>query len=69
MPYEKLREQKMDEKQPFLCNNIFIGWIGASPKATQENGRYVVCDVTDLTCFGRRLNPVLLEISLTSFKK
>jgi len=29
--------------------------IGAPPLATHEFGRYVVCDVTDLTCCGRRM--------------
>jgi len=41
----------------------------ASQKATQGVGRYVVCDVTDLTCCSRRLNTVLIGISLTYFKK
>ena len=42
--------------------------MGASPFATQTIGRYAICDVTDATCCGRRLNTVLLGISLTSYK-
>jgi len=34
--------------------------MGASTLATQGIGRCVVCDVTDLSCCGRRLNTVLL---------
>ena len=37
-----------DEQHPFLCNNISLGLMGASPPATNGIGRYVVCDVTDL---------------------
>jgi len=39
----------------------------ASPLVTQGIGRYVVCDVTDLSCCGPRLNTVVLGISLTPF--
>jgi hypothetical protein len=46
-----------------------MGLTRASLSAKQTIGRYAVCDVIELTCCGRRLNTVLLEISLTSFKK
>jgi len=58
----------IDDQYPFLCNNISLGLMGASPSATQGIGRYVVRDVTDLNWFGQRLNTVLHGICLTSFK-
>jgi hypothetical protein len=45
-----------------------MGLMGASPSATHGIGHYVVCDVRDLACCGRRLYNVLLGIRLTSFK-
>jgi hypothetical protein len=58
----------IDEQKPFFCNNISLGFMGASSSATQGIDRYVVCDVIDLTCCVRRLNSLLLGIRLTSFK-
>ena len=47
--YDKIVRSKIDEQYPLSFNNICLRLKGGSSSATQAIGRYVLCDVTDLS--------------------